>query len=124
MMLVTQLLHASLLVEDMPRARNFYEGILGLSASQRRPALALDGVWYDIGACQIHLLCLPSPETGLVRPEHGGRDRHIALAVADFAALKARLDGAGVAYTLSSSGRQALFCRDPDGNALEFVALK
>ena len=124
MRLVTQLLHASLLVEDMPRARNFYEGLLGLSASQSRPALAFDGVWYDIGACQIHLLCLPSPETGLVRPEHGGRDRHVALAVADFAALMARLDGAGVTYTLSSSGRQALFCRDPDGNALEFVEMK
>ena len=124
MRLVTQLLHASLLVEDMTRARNFYEGLLGLSASPNRPALAFDGVWYDIGACQIHLLCLPSPETGLVRPEHGGRDRHVALAVADIAALMARLDVAGITYTLSSSGRQALFCRDPDGNALEFVALK
>jgi len=28
---------------------------------------------------------------------------------------------AGVAFTLSQSGRSALFCRDPDGNALEFV---
>lgn len=121
MRLVTQLLHASLLVKDMACARNFYEGVLGLSASQNRPKMAFDGAWYDVGACQIHLLCLPSPETGLIRPEHGGRDRHIALAVADLATLKARLDGAGVAYTLSNSGRQALFCRDPDGNALEFL---
>jgi glyoxylase I family protein len=31
------------------------------------------------------------------------------------------LDGARIAYTLSRSGRAALFCRDPDGNALEFI---
>lgn len=124
MRLVTQLLHASLLVENIARARGFYEGVLGLSASRNRPEMAFDGAWYDIGACQIHLLCLPSPETGLIRPEHGGRDRHIALAVADLAALIPRLDAAGIAYTLSSSGRQALFCRDPDGNALEFLELK
>jgi glyoxylase I family protein len=33
-----------------------------------------------------------------------------------------RLNQAGVTYTLSQSGRRALFCRDPDGNALEFIA--
>ena len=121
MNLITRLLHASLLVEDLARARIFYEEVLGLIASPDRPEMGFSGVWYDIGACQIHLLCLPNPEAGLARPEHGGRDRHIALAVTDIAQLKARLDNADVAYTLSRSGRPALFCRDPDGNALEFV---
>jgi hypothetical protein len=37
------------------------------------------------------------------------------------AALKSRLDAAGVKYTASKSGRAALFCRDPDANTLEFV---
>jgi len=53
--------------------------------------------------------------------QHGGRDRHVALAVSDLAQLIERLNQAGVAYTLSSSGRRALFCRDPDGNALELI---
>ncbi|BBP04421.1 glyoxalase [Sulfuriferula plumbiphila] len=123
MTIVTRLLHASLLVEDLARARAFYEGVLGLSASPQRPEMRFAGVWYDIGACQIHLLRLPNPEAGLARPEHGGRDRHIALAVTDIAQLKARFDHAGVAYTSSQSGRPALFCRDPDGNALEFVEI-
>jgi glyoxylase I family protein len=35
--------------------------------------------------------------------------------------LRARLDAAGLTYTLSQSGRPALFTRDPDGNALELV---
>jgi glyoxylase I family protein len=68
----------------------------------------------------IHLL-LPDPEAGLHRPAHGGRDRHIALAVPDIEKLIARLNQARVAYTLSQSGRPALFCRDPDRNALEFI---
>jgi glyoxylase I family protein len=32
-----------------------------------------------------------------------------------------RLDAAGIPYTRSRSGRRALFCRDPDANALEFI---
>jgi len=67
-------------------------------------------------------MLLPNPEAGLKRPPHGGRDRHIALAVSDFDALLERLQQAGVSYSLSQSGRRALFCRDPDDNALEFIA--
>lgn len=120
---ITRLLHVSLLVDDLARARAFYEGVLGLSPSPERPDMAFDGVWYDIGEAQIHLLCLPSPEAGLVRPGHGGRDRHVALAVASLDELKHALEQADVACTLSRSGRPALFCRDPDGNALEFVEM-
>jgi len=64
---------------------------------------------------------LPDPDAGSTRPGHGGRDRHIALAVRNMAALKSRLDAAGIPYTASRSGRAALFCRDPDANTLEFV---
>jgi len=78
-------------------------------------------VWYEIGAQQIHLLALPNPDPVAGRSAHGGRDRHIALAVNDLAGLKQVLDQAGVAYTLSSSGRPALFCRDPDGNVIELI---
>lgn len=119
--MIARLLHASLIVQDLPRARAFYEGALGLTPSAVRPAMSFEGVWYDIGACQIHLLCLPNPEQGLKRPEHGGRDRHLALAVDSLEALALQLDAAGIAYTRSRSGRVALFCRDPDRNALEFV---
>jgi glyoxylase I family protein len=113
--------HASLMVSDLERARHFYEGILGLVPSSRRPRMDFDGVWYEIGEQQIHLLALPSPEFGLPKPEHGGRDRHVALRVADLEAIKADLERAGISYTLSRSGRPALFCRDPDGNAFELI---
>jgi glyoxylase I family protein len=121
MIKLTQLLHASLLVADLGRARAFYEGVLGLAPSPARPAMSFDGVWYDIGAAQIHLICLPNPDPITGRPAHGGRDRHTALAVEGWEELKDKLDAEGIAYTLSRSGRRALFVRDPDGNALELV---
>lgn len=114
--------HATLLTSDLAKSRAFYEGVLGLRPDPGRPQLGFDGVWYDVTVQQqIHLMLLPNPEAGLQRPAHGGRDRHIALAVNDLEGLKARLEGAGISFTLSQSGRKALFCRDPDQNALEFI---
>lgn len=118
---LVSLLHASLLVADLARARAFYEGVLGLIPNPARPDMSFAGIWYDIGAGQIHLINLPNPDPVTGRPQHGGRDRHTALGVSDFATMRARLDAAGLPYTLSRSGRTALFVRDPDGNALELV---
>lgn len=121
---VATLLHAGLLVSDLTRARHFYESVLGLAPSPHRPALPYPGEWYELGGGQqLHLMNLPNPDAAAVRPEHGGRDRHVALGVKDMAGLRARLEAAGVAYSVSKSGRAALFCRDPDMNTLEFVEL-
>ena len=120
--MITGILHATFLTTDLAKSRAFYEAVLGLRPNPNRPAMSYDGVWYDVAdKQQIHLMLLPNPETGLQRPAHGGRDRHVALAVSDIAKLVERLDRAGIVYTLSQSGRRPLFCRDPDGNALEFI---
>lgn len=119
---ITSLLHAGLLVSDLARAKAFYESVIGLHPSTARPDLPYPGEWYELGGGQqLHLMGLPNPDAASVRPEHGGRDRHIALAVKNMDGLKQRLDRAGVAYSVSKSGRAALFCRDPDSNTLEFV---
>lgn len=121
-MKLTALLHCSFLTANLGRSSQFYESVLGLIPNPNRPDLGYPGIWYDVGANQqIHLLQLPNPEQGLQRPLHGGRDRHVALGVNDLQALLARLDQVGIPYSLSKSGRSALFCRDPDGNALEFI---
>jgi catechol-2,3-dioxygenase len=70
---------------------------------------------------QIHLLRLPNPEAGIDRPEHGGRDRHVALLTDHLEAVASKLEQHGVTYSRSKSGRAALFCRDPDGNAIEII---
>ena len=122
--MITGILHTTFLTADLAKSRTFYEGVLGLQVNTTRPTMSFDGVWYDVADNQqVHLMALPNPEDGLQRPSHGGRDRHVALAVFDLTELVKRLDAAGVAYSLSQSGRKALFCRDPDQNALEFIAL-
>ena len=114
--------HASVLVADTAKALAFYEGILGLEPLPR-PDLGYPGAWLGVGAHQIHLLELPNPDPVSGRPTHGGRDRRLALSTSDIATVRDRLAAAGVGYTESRSGRQALFCRDPDGNALEIVQI-
>lgn len=119
---IDAILHASVLVADTDRALAFYAGVLGMPVDPDRPDLGFPGAWLKIGEDQqIHLLELPNPDPTSDRPAHGGRDRHVALRIDDIEPLRAALDAAGVDYTLSRSGRRALFCRDPDGNALEFI---
>jgi len=113
--------HASFLIADLNSAVDFYHGVLGMAIVPDRPELGYPGVWLQIQQQQIHLLQLPNPDPVEGRPQHGGRDRHVAFGISDLDSLVARLKTAGIAYTLSRSGRRALFCRDPDGNALEFV---
>jgi catechol 2,3-dioxygenase-like lactoylglutathione lyase family enzyme len=120
MIVIKQLLHAGLIISNLNNSRRFYEGLLGLKPNPARPDFGFDGVWYDIGSNQIHLMAVPNPDIASIRPEHGGRDHHVALSVAKLNDVKQVLDKAGVIYSMSKSGRAALFCRDPDGNALEF----
>ncbi|MBF0255105.1 MAG: VOC family protein [Gammaproteobacteria bacterium] len=123
-MAICTLHHVSLLVADTQRSLDFYCGLLGLALNPNRPDLGYPGAWLDLAdGRQIHLLQLENPDPTAGRPEHGGRDRHLALAVDDFADLHQSLLQAGILCSLSRSGRAALFCRDPDGNALEFIAL-
>jgi len=139
--MITGIHHATLLTSDLVKSRAFYENVLGMNLARNRPQMSFDGVWYDIAANQqIHLMLLPNPEAGLKRPahpqgvrrgctglkpqqhtQHGGRDHHVALGVQDLQKLKARLEAVGISYTTSQSGRNAVFCRDPDQNALEFI---
>lgn len=113
--------HVSVLVADTQQSLLFYRDVLGLAEDPQRPDLGYPGAWLTVGAQQIHLLELPNPDPVTGRPVHGGRDRHCALTLRDLDALRRRLEAASIPYTLSKSGRRALFCRDPDNNALEFI---
>ncbi len=115
--------HGSLVVEELDRALYFFCHILGMQHNKQRPDMAFEGAWLDIGAQQIHLLKLPRTEFYPLSgaPEHAGRDRHLAIFVQDLDAIRKSLQEHQIAYSMSRSGRQALFCRDPDGNGLEFI---
>ncbi|KAH9326953.1 hypothetical protein KI387_007131 [Taxus chinensis] len=95
----------------------------GLEVNEARPndKLPYGGKWLWVGSEMIHLMELPNPDPITGRPEHGGRDRHVCIAIKNVNKLKSIFDEGGIPYTLSRSGRPAIFARDPDGNALEFV---
>lgn len=119
--LIKDIHHVSLLVEDTGRALAFYRDVLGLAADDSRPELGYPGAWLQVGSRQIHLLQLPDPCEAGDGSGPGGRDRHLALTVSDLDSAARLLEAAGVPFTRSRSGRRALFCRDPDQNAIELL---
>lgn len=117
---ILQLHHSSLIVSNTQASLDFYTQVIGLKQLER-PNLSFPGAWLAIGNQQIHLLELDNPDPIIGRPEHGGKDRHIAFIVLDLDKIKTALEAGAIRYSLSLSGRKALFCRDLDGNALEFI---
>jgi glyoxylase I family protein len=104
--------HVSINVDDVPAARDFYIGVLGLSERADRPAFSFDGAWLDAGNQQVHLIEADVP------PSMG---QHFALAVTDLDAAVAELRGRGVDVTDPvpvGRGRQS-FVTDPAGNRVE-----
>jgi len=113
--------HISLVVADTQLAVEFYQGVLGLAVCDERPDLGFAGAWLSIGAQQIHLLEVENPDPVQGRPERGGRDRHLAMTVDDLTEIEHKLQANNIFFTRSRSGRDALFCRDPDGNGVELI---
>ena len=93
--------HVSLIVADTQKSLKFYTEILGLKQTER-PDLGFPGAWFQLGDQQVHIMELDNPDPTTGRPEHGGRDRHVA-------------------FSVTALERKALFCRDPDGNAIEII---
>ena len=59
-MKISKLLHAALLVNDLQRAKQFYEGVLGLKEKLRHD-FDFEGVWYDLGENELHLMVASHP---------------------------------------------------------------
>lgn len=115
--------HAGVLVRDTSAAMKFYTEVLGMTddTAVRNPKLPFDGGFVRAGTSQIHIMELPNPDPTEGRPAHGGRDRHLAVTVKDLNPLIESLEKHGREYTFSKSGRRAVFTRDIDANAIEFI---
>ncbi|MCW6037083.1 VOC family protein [Spirulina subsalsa FACHB-351] len=116
-MKILECLHTAILVSDLERAQDFYQGILGLAPVDR--VLKFPGIWYQVGQYQIHLIVSPDFQASLQEEAKWGRNSHIAFSVDDLEALAKGLEAQGYSYQKSASGRAALFVRDPDGNVVE-----
>ena len=122
--LITGLDHVNLLIDAgddaLSRARAFYQGLLGLVPLER-PAntdSGNPGAWYQCGSQQLHL----TTEKDASVVNRNSR-RHPAFRVASLAALRQRLESAGIEIISGNRfpGQERFFVRDPWGNRLEFV---
>ncbi|MBS7545994.1 VOC family protein [Ancylobacter oerskovii] len=122
-------LETGLYVDDIGRARAFYEGVLGL-----KPMVADDRFCaYEAGPASVLLLFRrgytrePVEVPGGVIPPHDGHGPlHFALAIPEtaLAAWIAHLERAGVALEGRvdwKKGGVSLYFRDPDGHLVELA---
>lgn len=116
-MKISQYLHTAILVSDLSKAEHFYGEILGLSKVER--SLKYQGIWYQLGSYQIHLIVEDNFKNQLFNNNKIGRNPHLALGVDDLELAQKRLESYGYSISLSASGRKALFTQDPDGNIIE-----
>lgn len=96
----------------------FYVGVLGFSVVEKPPALAArGGRWYRRDGAEVHLGVDPA-----FRP---ATKAHPALALADYDAVVARLEGLGHAVTPDGEvpGVARCYVADPVGNRLELIRL-
>jgi len=115
--------HVSILVKEADKSLQFYQSLLGLTCL-KRPDLGFPGYWLDLHAGQtLHLMQLDNPYMDAVRPEHGGRDVHFALRVDGLDGFIEKLKLMSTHYTLSQSGRKAVFIQDLDQNAFELFEI-
>ncbi len=97
-------------------ARAFYSELIGLPEIPKPETLAGNGgCWFEAGSLQLHLGIDPD-----FRP---AKKAHVALSVANLAALRERVVGAGhpVYGDDALEGRARFFSEDPFGNRIEFL---
>jgi catechol 2,3-dioxygenase-like lactoylglutathione lyase family enzyme len=122
-------IETALYVDNLERARVFYEDVLGLSrltGDQRFLAFDVGGrsvlLLFHRGAT-LETVHLPG---GTIPPHDGNGPIHVAFSIAagDLAAWEARLEERGVAIegrTDWPRGGRSIYFRDPDRHLLELV---
>ena len=117
-MSVTRIDHVQLAMPagGEPRARDFYQGILGVPEVPKPPDLAQrGGCWFERGELKIHLGVDPE-----FRP---ARKAHPGLIVTGLRSLAEKLRAAG--YTFREDGAidgcARIFVDDPFGNRIELL---
>lgn len=124
-----RVLETALYVDDLARARRFYEDVLGLAVLHEDQRL----VALDVGGHSVLLLFRRGQSTetvhlpgGTIPPHDGHGPLHIAFAIsaADRASWEERLAQVGVTIegrTEWPRGGHSVYFRDPDGHLLELA---
>ena len=112
MVKLTGIHHVSINVTDLDRSVTFYTKMLGLMLDSARPDLAVDGVWLNLPAGQLHLIVGEVP---------AAKGQHFAVGVLDLddAIAEIRRSGVDVSGPFPVGAARQAFLSDPDGNAIE-----
>jgi catechol 2,3-dioxygenase-like lactoylglutathione lyase family enzyme len=98
------------------RAREFYQGLLGIPEVPKPPDMAKrGGCWFESGELKVHLGVEPE-----FRPAHKA---HPAFIVSELVALVAQFRSAGSPVTEDHclQGYYRVFVHDPFGNRIELM---
>ncbi|WP_438727700.1 VOC family protein [Parasphingorhabdus sp. DH2-15] len=111
--------HVNLVIPkgEEPRARAFYEGVLGLpEVEQPDEQKVSGGCWFELGTVRIHISIDPDfkPST----------KAHTAFQIDALQPLRERIEAAQLPVKEGSDvgGLERFFAFDPFGNRLEFMA--
>jgi catechol 2,3-dioxygenase-like lactoylglutathione lyase family enzyme len=126
---VQALEHVTIRCAQLQRTRDFYVDLLGLSEGER-PAFPFRGHWLYLGGIPVVHLVEASDSAGawgrdivIPKAEEGtGSFDHVAFRGDDFAALRERLQKAGMTFrerVVPGGALSQLFVPDPEGVLVE-----
>ena len=126
---VQALEHVTIRCAQLQRTRDFYVDLLGLSEGER-PAFPFRGHWLYLGGIPVVHLVEASDSAGawgreivIPQAENGtGSFDHVAFRGGDFAAMRERLQKAGMTFrerVVPGGALSQLFVPDPEGVLVE-----
>jgi catechol 2,3-dioxygenase-like lactoylglutathione lyase family enzyme len=126
---VRQIDHVTLVVRDLERSRWFYVDVLGMQPVDR-PAFSFEGLWFQAGATQVHLIAehADSGPAGVHLPRGGqiSRGGHFAFEVENALAARDRLQELGLALASGPKqrpdGPTQIYVLDPDSHLVELFS--
>ena len=116
--------HVLITTQDIEATKDFYVDVVGLVIG-KRPDFSFPGYWLYLGDTPcVHLAGSDrgSGDAGVGADTGGGAIDHVAFNAEDFAAARAGLDAAGIAYEhrlVPGAPLQQLFITDPNGVKIE-----
>ena len=121
--------HVTVVVKDLERSRKFYVETLGMRETPR-PAFSFDGLWFQAGKTQVHLILefeRSAPAGNQLAPERrSSLSQHVAFEVEDAEAIVPRLKELGIRIIHGPKPRPdgfiQVFVTDPDGHVIELCS--